>query len=267
MTVSTDKDNKNIKAVKGLKPKAVVFDLDGTIYFGSKLADRANEVIQKAREICGGNIFFLTNNSAKTRKEIWQKLVALGIDVQLTEVGNSAYALAQYLKHNNYKEIYCIGTKSLKEEISSLGIEVNSKKPQAVVVGYNKDFTLNDLNELPNLHLKDYTLIVANRERAYPTDGGHLLPGAGPIVSAVEFLLNKQADVIIGKPKPEMLHALVGKLGIPASDIWVVGDSLVSDIQMAKEYGACGVWLSDEKHHLPDIQITNLADLLEIFCD
>ena len=41
-----------------MKLKAVLFDLDGTIYYGSKLIDNADKVVEKFRRE-GKEIFFM----------------------------------------------------------------------------------------------------------------------------------------------------------------------------------------------------------------
>ena len=51
--------------------RAVLFDLDGTIYYGSKLIPGADRVVNKYRQE-GKKIFFMTNNSTKSRKQIWE---------------------------------------------------------------------------------------------------------------------------------------------------------------------------------------------------
>lgn len=245
-----------------LKYKCIVFDLDGTIYFGNKPAPKANEIIKKARKLYK-HIFFVTNNSAKTREQVWQKLINLGIDVKLEELITSSYAIIKHLESNKYKEVYCIGTNALIEEIENVGINVKSKTPQAIIVGYNPEFKLTDLNELANLQTNNYKLIIANKERNYPTEGNYIIPGAGPIVSAIETLLNKKTDIIIGKPNTEMLKIALSDFNIKPEEIYVVGDSYDSDIKMAQNFGAHGILITKEKRD-DCLCITELKNLLEI---
>ena len=243
--------------------KCIIFDLDGTIYFGNNLADKANEVIKKSRSI-SDYIFFVTNNSAKTRQEIYERLVEMGIDVELNEVITSSYAIGKYLKDNNIKSVYCIGTESLANEIKNNGIDINNDFVETVVVGYNKDFKLDDLTELLNSNISTkVSLIVANKERAYPTKNKMILGAAGPIVSAVECVLNKQTDKIIGKPNKIMLDIVLKDLGLDPKEVCVIGDSLESDVKMAQNYGADYIWITDSqtKEHRT---IKKLEELLEI---
>ena len=248
-----------------LKYKCIVFDLDGTIYFGNQLAYMANEVIVQARSIAE-RVFFVTNNSAKTREQVYDKLIKLGVNIKLEELITSSFAITKYFKQNEFNEIYCIGTDSLKSEIEQANITTNSKKPKAIVVGYNPDFKLSDLDELSNIDLSDYKLIVANKERNYPKEKGYIIPGAGPIVSAVETLLNKKTDLIIGKPNIEMLKIMTADFNIKPNEMCIIGDSYDSDIKMAINYGADGILITKEKRN-DCTCIEKLADLLEMWND
>lgn len=249
-----------------LKYKCIIFDLDGTIYFGEELADGANEVIKRAREV-SKKIFFVTNNSAKSRKQIFDKLKNLGIELNIEELYTVSYIMPKYLQNSGYKKVYCVGTEELKSEIENLGIEACSKNPQAVVVGFNPEFKLHDLDELANINLpKDYKLIIANTERTYPVDNGYKNAGAGPIVASVESLLNHNVDVVVGKPNSKMIETVVSGLDIKPNEICVVGDSYNSDIKMAQDYGADGILITKDKKD-DCICIEKLSDLLEMWND
>ena len=226
--------------------KCIVFDLDGTIYFGSQPAFMADEIIKKARQIAK-YVFFITNNSARTRRQIYEKLSSMDLEISPAEIINSGYAVAKYLSDNNYNEVYAISTDSLKQELRSVGIDPFSKTPEAVVVAYTPDFKLDDLTELLNIKKKeDYKLIIANRERFYPGADGCLLPGAGPVVSAVENVLNKTTDFIVGKPNPLMLQTITYGLNLKPQEICVIGDSFESDIKMAQGYGADSILITSK---------------------
>lgn len=246
-----------------MKHRCYIFDLDGTIYFGDALADNANAVILRARQNSDA-IFFVTNNSAKSRKEIYEKLLKMGIDVKLEEVITSSYAIAKYLATNKLQNVYCIGTHSLKDELKNNSIELSLDNIENIVVGYNKDFKLDDLTELLNLNVsKSVKLIVANKERTYPSKDNQILAGAGPIVSAVEYALNKTTDVIIGKPNRIMLEIILKGFNFKPKEVCVIGDSLDSDIKMAQLYGADSILITDKSYD--DIRtIKKLEELLEI---
>ena len=77
--------------------KLFIFDLDGVIYLGKKALPYAREVISALRAK-GSKIFFLTNNSAKSRRQYQRCLTEMGIHCHDHEIMTSAYAAAHYLQ-------------------------------------------------------------------------------------------------------------------------------------------------------------------------
>lgn len=242
--------------------KVIIFDLDGTIYFGDKLANSAREVLQFCKEKFA-HVFFITNNSAKTREEIYQKLLNMGLGIEIEQLITCGYTIARYLNKNNYQNVFTIGTESLKKELSNQDINPNSEMPQAIIVGYNRDFCLENLKPIVKYRDSDLKLIIANKEHSYPWNNNEILPGAGQIVVSVEYTLNKTFDVCIGKPNSMMLDIMLEGLNIHPNDVIVVGDSYESDIKMAQAYGAKGVLITQENQR-DCVCIKELSELLEV---
>jgi len=224
------------------KIKAVAFDLDGTIYFGDALAEGVQDLtfFLKGKGI---KIFYFSNNSAKSRLEVFNKLKLLGLDVSVDEVYNSAYATAEYLKENNIKSVFCSGSPGLAEEIESRGIKVlrGGEFAEAVVVGLNNKFNYDNISEALNRLKNGSKLIACNRDRNYPASGGRLLPGCGPLVASIESAAGLEADYVVGKPNTYMLSLLAKDHNLKNTEILVVGDTYDSDIVMADRYGSPGV--------------------------
>ena len=229
------------------KIKCVVFDLDGTIYFGKNLSDNANELILLARENYK-NVFFATNNSARTREQLFDKLTRLGVNLTKEEIINSGYLAANYIVNNKIGGVYCFGTDDLKNDLAGQGVNIISENPSAMVIGYNPDFKMEDLETAVNVYLKSKKclIIAANIDRVYPKENGIIAPGAGPIVKAFEYAVNKTADVIIGKPSAMMLKIIADKFNLVPDNILMVGDRIESDIKMADEFGAQSLLISQK---------------------
>lgn len=244
--------------------RCVVFDLDGTVYFGKELALKANEVILECRKRFE-YIFFATNNSAMSRWDLHQRLQNFGIACEIDELINSSYLIAQFLLQQKLDEVYCFGTDKLKEELQMHGIDADSKSPSAIVIGYDKDFNLDKLEKAINRYKSSCQIIVANKERTYPRDNGILAPGAGAIVSAFECCVNRQADVILGKPNTLMLEFIVKKLKLDNSNLLVIGDSVENDINMSKKFGCQSILVSANKPSgYFGFHIKELKDLLGV---
>jgi HAD superfamily hydrolase (TIGR01450 family) len=230
-----------------MKVKAAAFDLDGTIYLGDTLMEGVMEVLGYLKEI---NVepFYFTNNSSKTREDIFNKLTGLGIRTELKKVYNSAYAAGLYLKKNAYMEVYCMGSAGLKKEIENAGVKCVSEGSSgagAVVVGLDSAFDYKKLAAGINMLKNGCSLIICNRDRTFPVENGRILPGCGPIAAALENACGRKADVTVGKPDTFMLEILCSDWGYEKSDIVVVGDTYDSDILMAQKFGSPSVFIGE----------------------
>ena len=97
--------------------KLFLFDMDGTLYLGSRLFDFTKELLRTIRE-AGGRYMFMTNNSSKSVAAYIEKLASLGIEAEYDDFMTSSQATAYYLKKNyRGKLLYVSGTQSLKEEL------------------------------------------------------------------------------------------------------------------------------------------------------
>jgi HAD superfamily hydrolase (TIGR01450 family) len=97
--------------------KLFLFDMDGTLYLGSRLYDFTIELLQTIREN-GGKYLFITNNSSKSVADYVKKLEKMGISATREEFMTSSQATAFYLhKHHEGQKLYVCGTESLKEEL------------------------------------------------------------------------------------------------------------------------------------------------------
>ena len=75
----------------------------------------------------GKRIFFVTNNSTKSRKGYLGKFNSLGLtDVEAEEIFSSSFAAAAYLEQNNFKQtgkkVYIIGQVGIEEELDMIGV-------------------------------------------------------------------------------------------------------------------------------------------------
>lgn len=245
--------------------KAVAFDLDGTVYLGDKLIDGAAKLISylKNKSI---KIFYFTNNSTKTRQEIYRKLCSLGLSLKIVEVYTSSHATARYLKEKGISKIFCIGSTGLLSEIKSQGIDVTGEenKAEALVVGLDKDFNYSKLSKALDAIQNGCLVIACNRDKSFPIESNKFMPGCGPIVSAVECLYEKEVDYIVGKPNTYMIELLAEEWGLSSQQILVVGDSYSSDIEMAKRFKCPSILISGNNY--PDtIVVKDISEIRNLF--
>ena len=60
------------------KLKLYLFDMDGTLYLGSRLYDFTIELLEEIKRT-GGKYLFITNNSSKSVNDYVKKLASMGI--------------------------------------------------------------------------------------------------------------------------------------------------------------------------------------------
>ncbi len=74
----------------------------------------------------GKKLFFITNNSSKSREGFKRKFESLGFNVQLEEILSSSFAVAMYLDQSNFKDTrkkaYIIGEVGIEEELDLIGV-------------------------------------------------------------------------------------------------------------------------------------------------
>lgn len=247
--------------------KCVVFDLDGTIYCGSKIIRGANETINFFRQH-NKKIYFATNNSAKTRLQVFLKLKNMGIDCSLEEILTSGYLAANYVLQQQFDNVYICGTEELKKEFQKLGlVSKNTGYYDSLVIGYNPKLSYEDISKAVNVALSAKKMICCNKERLFPGHNSNLMPGCGAMVSAIEWCSNRKCDVVIGKPSIKMLEIVKSLACCNNSQILVIGDTYESDCKMAIDFEAKAILVNRNKDVQYDdvVSIEKIKNVSELF--
>ncbi|CAE7203264.1 PGLP1B [Symbiodinium necroappetens] len=239
-----------------------IFDCDGVIWRGDSLIDGVPSVLDQLR-LAGKKIFFVTNNSTKSRVGYKSKFTSLGLDVQPEEIFSSSFAAAAYLEQTKFKDtgkkVYIIGEKGISEELDAIGVswlggEADKEKKAdmgpggrveidhdvgAVVVGFDRHINYYKLqyaqlclNELPGCEF-----IATNLDRVTHLTDAQEWAGNGTMVGAVSGCTGRE-PTLVGKPAPLMIDYIATKYGITdRSRICMVGDRLDTDIAFGRNNG------------------------------
>jgi len=233
--------------------KSVIFDLDGTIYLGDILIDNVLETINKLKKN-NYKIIFFTNNSTKTREEVCFKLVNLGIKTTINEIYTSSYATAKYLSEKQINNVFLIGTEGFKKELKSFNINiVNENRCQAVVIGLDINFNYTTIAKALIAVSNGAKIIASNVDANFPIENGILKPATNSIVSSIVGSSGKNVDYIVGKPNTYLLNIIVNDFKLDKKYIYVVGDSIESDIAMANNYGCKSILVGNNKNNFKDV--------------
>lgn len=105
-----------------------IFDCDGVLWLGNNPIPGAVRMVKSLKAI-GKNVFFITNNSTKSRAQYMDKFEKLGFPVpRLSEMFTSSFAAAWYLKNRtnfetDSKKVFVIGDMGIVEEMKEVGVE------------------------------------------------------------------------------------------------------------------------------------------------
>eukprot|EP00980_Cylindrotheca_fusiformis_P008087 scaffold1722_cov120-Cylindrotheca_fusiformis.AAC.17 len=237
-----------------------IFDCDGVIWRGDSLIDGIPETLEKLRK-AGKRMFFVTNNSTKSRAGYKKKFDSLGLDIPAEEIFSSSFAAAAYLEQTKFKETgkkaYIIGEVGICEELDLIDIPYiggpadSDKVPDmgpggklevdpdvgAVIVGFDRTV---------NYYKIQYAQLCINEENAefiatnldavtHLTDAQEWA-GNGSMVGAIKGCTG-QEPTVVGKPSPLMIEYLESKYGVDRKRICMVGDRLDTDVLFGTDNG------------------------------
>ncbi len=222
----------------------MAFDLDGTLYVGSRVVPGAPEVVAavRARDLA---TLFVTNASAVGARGLCERLAAMGIAAARAEIYSSAVAVARYAVERGYTEVYVVGLPGLGDELRAHGVAVTADpvRAQALVVGFAPQF---DAASLPLDLAPGAEFIAANLDTDYPVGDGERRPAARETIDRVVARLGRSWDFCAGKPGTYLLECVERDHGLRPAEIVVVGDSTASDVAMARAAGCRAILIAAE---------------------
>ncbi len=243
--------------------KLIAFDLDGTLYLGEQAVPGAIDLVQDIRR--RARVVFFTNNSTKTPRQIFEKLCRLQIECAPEEIYTSSFATISYLQEQALNRIFLVGSSDFHEEMTNYGITlVDNESAEHVVVGLDSGFTYQKIAIALSIILRGGRFIACNEDASFPVEGKKVMPGCGAMVGAIAAAVGRRPDFIVGKPHVYMLAKISREHGVQPDELMVVGDSLTSDMAMAREFRSPGVLIGGPLVIDPGIrQFKNLEEFQE----
>jgi HAD superfamily hydrolase (TIGR01450 family) len=252
-----------------------ILDLDGVVYRGEEAIEGAPATIQLLRGL-GKKVVFLTNNSASSSEKVVAKLCRLGIPCCGDDLLTSAQAARIVIQEKQLDAnhgVFVVGTDALRCELEQHSITcVDPASCGAVLVGLDPNFDYITMTQALEALKRPIPLIACNRDANYPGQDGHLFPGCGAMVGALEACSGRKADFEVGKPNTMMLDIVLHRLQVAPEECIVVGDSLEADIAMANRAQVMSILIGDNfqvaqaMHSAkPDIWMHDLRDLQAYF--
>jgi len=208
--------------------KAFVCDMDGVIYHGNRLLPGAIKFLDWIK-IERKEFLFLTNSSERSPRELHEKMIRLGVQVDEVNFYTSALATAGFLSRQcPGGSVFVIGEAGLTNALYDAGFSMNDTNPDYVVVGETRNYSYERLERAVHLVRNGAKLIGTNPDLTDPTENG-IVPATGALIAPIELTTGSKA-YFVGKPNPLMMRHALKKLGCRREETAIVGDRMDTDI-------------------------------------
>ena len=217
--------------------QGVITDLDGVIFKDGKLIPHAAAFVHHCKTL-GLPLVALTNHAGSSAAFVAQKLRNLGLEWKDQDVLTSIELTCMYLLAR-YPGARChvLGSPDLQRAIDRIlpPPEEADQIPDLVVVGYTTEHDALTLQRAARYVMNDARLIATNPDRLLPGLGAPQFE-VGPVIAYLEAATRQRAEVI-GKPSGFALLAACDRIGTEAAHTLMIGDTLETDIQGARNAG------------------------------
>lgn len=236
-----------------------LFDCDGVLWNANEVIPGSLETV-KGLKALGKRVFYITNNSTKTRAEYAEKCVKLGFPASEEEIVCTSYISALYLHNMNFQgKIYVVGNPSMGEELDRFGLKHTGIGPdppddnqaglqvvsgltldpeiRCVLVGFDKYISYPKMMKAASYaRQKDCIFLATNEDTHLPMDVPFVIPGTGTIVASVKVPARRE-PLVMGKPETNMFRCLQKAHNLDPARCMMVGDRCNTDISMATNCG------------------------------
>ncbi|OHB64417.1 MAG: HAD family hydrolase [Planctomycetes bacterium RBG_13_60_9] len=215
--------------------RGFICDMDGVIYQGSRLLDASKGFVEWLKTE-GKRFLFLTNSSARSPRELHQRLLHMGIEVGEDHFITSGMATAHFIAAQcPGGRVYAIGDSGLYQALYEAGLSIDESKPDYVVVGETRSYSYEKIETAVLLVLAGAKLIGTNPDLTGPTEKG-IGPACRALIAPIEMSTGRQA-YFVGKPNPLIMRHALELLGCRREETAIIGDRMDTDIVAGIESG------------------------------
>jgi 4-nitrophenyl phosphatase len=252
--------------------RAFVFDMDGTLVLGDKTNHGFKPLpgaLEMTNMLAARRVPFLlfTNGTARTPQQYLAMLRGVGFALPENAVMTPATSASDHFRRRGYRRILALGGEGLQDPLRAAGLElvppVGKPEVDAVLVGWFREFTMNDLEAACYAAWNGAKVYSCSQSLYFATAQGKAL-GTSRAISAMIRDLTGARIHIIGKPSLEALRCAGRQLGVRTKDLAVVGDDPCLEIAMALRGGSLavavntGIVSTDSFAHVPEKQRPHL---------
>ena len=260
--------------------KGFVLDVDGTLVHRDgetvHLLPGAREVLERIRA-SGRPLALFTNGSHIPPAGFAAGLREAGLDVADDELLTPLSSVRTYLRAHHGVTVLLFGTEAAREYLVASGIGTVDGDPHehtdAVLVAHTDVVDFDALERGARAILAGARLLTGSYVPAYAGAHGPIF-SRGAMLTAGLAKVTGRRPVIVGKPSRAAVRTIVEHLGVPASELVVIGDDLDLDIALGRLGGMQTILVASgisgridldrvPVHRRPDAVVDGVADLLD----
>jgi 4-nitrophenyl phosphatase len=219
--------------------RGFVFDCDGCVWNGDALNPGAGETLS-ALHGAGRSVAFLTNNSGVAIADLVAKLRRLGVAFPASVLSPLEIIGEVIAQRFGISRVLVLGTAELRGAVARAGhatVEVEAwRDATVVVVGRDPAFTYERMTAASRAVAAGAALMTPNLDPRMPLERDEFVPGCGAVVEAVAVAAGVR-PIVIGKPETPLFRIALERLGLPAAQVAMVGDSLEADVAGGRAVG------------------------------
>ncbi len=154
----------------------------------------------------------------------------LNIPAKLDNMYTSVEVTINYLKNNNYKTIYSIGTKDFNSRLEThFHLYDGTKDPDVVVLAFDTELYYEKLVKGVEFLRKGIPFVATNPDLKCPVGKDEYIPDCGSMAKLLTDATGVEPK-FLGKPDPTIVKDLLLKYNLQKNEVLLVGDRLYTDI-------------------------------------
>jgi NagD protein len=257
-----------------------VFDLDGTLIqrtpTGHQVIDGAAEVLDRIRA-SGRRFVVFTNASHVGPEALAREVRESGLDVRDDEVLTPVCsAISLLTRRYAGARVLLFSTEATRERLAAAGVtlvaEDGEGPAEVVLVAHPGEVDMAALERAARALVGGARLFTASYVPGYSGADG-IIFSRGAMVTAAIAKVSGARPVVVGKPSRAAVREIVLRLGVPSTELVVVGDDVALDIALGNLGGSHTILVRTgisravdvaqlPARHRPDAAVAGVADLL-----
>jgi 4-nitrophenyl phosphatase len=266
------------------RPKGLMFDLDGTLILSDRKLGGYTAIPGAAEalaELDARNIpwIAMTNGSAYAASVQAPRLRAVGLPVPDERLFTPNSVAGKAMVERGYGLVAVLGTQGVADALTEMGVpcvladDPAAREADAVYIAWHPECTMPHIHLACERVLDGAALLTASDVPYFATKDGRSFGYSCAINGAVARVTGREPEAC-GKPSPLALRLIAEQLGVAETDVGVVGDDAVAEMQMARAGGAIGIavasgstsraeWAAQPPERAPHAVIDSVGALLE----